>query len=52
MEKKPTTLFSVQITERDKQMFKEIAHHRDVSMAGLLRSWIRMAHNKLPKDEK
>jgi hypothetical protein len=42
--KESTALFSTQMTEDDRKMFKEIAAHRGVSMAGLLRSWIRASH--------
>ena len=49
-EKEPTTLFSVQISAKDKERFKDVAHYRGQTMAGVLRTWIKNAHKQLPKE--
>ena len=46
MKKKPTTLFSIQITKDDKQKFEEIAMYRGQTKAGVLRQWIRNSHKQ------
>ena len=50
--KETTTLFSVQISEREKQMFKDVSRYRGQTMAGVLRQWIRKAHAMLPEEAK
>ena len=47
--KEHTTLFSVQLSEDDQRRFQAIAEYRNQKKAGLLRTWIRRAHNDLAK---
>ena len=47
--KKKTTLFSIQITDKDKKMFQDIADYRGQTKAGVLRQWIRNSHKQTGK---
>lgn len=40
-------LFSAMITKADKKKFKQIAKHRQLTMAGVLREWISNSHRTL-----
>jgi hypothetical protein len=45
--KEETRLYSVQMTDTDRDKLKAIADHRGVTMAGALRQWITEAHKRL-----
>jgi hypothetical protein len=46
---KKTRLFSLQLTDDEREMFKAVAEHKGQTMSGALRVWIRKAFAALPK---
>jgi len=49
MDKPDKTLFSIQMSNKDKDMFKAVAEYRSLPMSGVLRQWIRKSYSALPE---
>jgi predicted DNA-binding protein len=45
--KEPTRLYSIQMTDEDRDKLKAIAEYRGVTMAAAFRQWIRASHKKI-----
>jgi hypothetical protein len=43
----PTRLYSIQMTDEDRDKLKAIAEYRGVTMAAAFRQWIRASHKKI-----
>jgi hypothetical protein len=52
MDKPDKTLFSIQMSNKDKEMFEAVSKYRDTPKSGVLRQWIRKAYAALPVEAK
>jgi hypothetical protein len=52
MDKPDKSLFSIQMSNEDREKFKAVADYKGMPMSGALRQWIRKAYAALPQEAK